>query len=197
MSDVVTVQQADVDPGFEVHYVLDKGRAELPSSGGLARRLLTCIRQANDAEEELEAAVSNGADAATITALQDQRDYCLSKIRQCEWQFGLSKFKPSDLETTSKNRKRSRKGKTQSPTGRPMSSAMPNATAGAHPTPTQELQEAARNWFDPAAIRQRQQRNSPAAVIRPPTVISWPAVNPVFFGANAEETASGLQATQV
>jgi hypothetical protein len=87
----------------------------------------------NDASKALNAAVATGASRDEIKNLQEELEYAVLQIRQCEWMFENGYFLRAELDvvvkTTGKSYKRSRPvdATSQSPTGMPTAQAAAQA----------------------------------------------------------------------
>jgi hypothetical protein len=91
---------ADFEAPRDIHFITEGSQVMHPSSGGLSKRLRDKITASNKAKKLLEDAVSEGASRGEIAALQDDRDYAVRLVRQCEWMFRNGYFRQADLETT-------------------------------------------------------------------------------------------------
>jgi hypothetical protein len=90
---------ADFSAPADIHFVTEAGKAMHPSSGGLSKRLRDKITASNKAKKLPEDAVSEGASRDEIAALQDDRNYAVRLVWQCEWMFRNGYFREADLET--------------------------------------------------------------------------------------------------
>ena len=117
------------DPSTDICRVANShGKVTYFSSSGLARRLCKCVTVRNDASKALNAAVDTGASRDEIKNLQEELEYAVLQIRQCEWMFENGYFLRAELDvvvkTTGRSCKRSRPDTTsQSPTGMPAAQA--------------------------------------------------------------------------
>jgi hypothetical protein len=91
---------ADFEAPRDIHFITEGGQVTHPSSGGLSKRLRDKITASNKAKKLLEDAVSKGATRDEIAALQDDRNYAIRLVRQCEWMFRSGYFREADPETT-------------------------------------------------------------------------------------------------
>ena len=78
--------------------VNSNGKVTYFSSSGLARRLCKCVTVRNDASKALNAAVDIGALRDEITHLQEELEYAVTQIRQCEWMFENGYFVRAELD---------------------------------------------------------------------------------------------------
>ena len=117
------------DPSTDIRRARNSnGKVTYFSSSGLARRLCRCVTVRNDAMKALNAAVATGASRDEIKNLQEELEYQVTQIRQCEWMFENGYFLRAELDdvvdTTGRSCKRSRPDTTsQSPTGMPAAQA--------------------------------------------------------------------------
>ena len=117
------------DPSTDIRRVANSnGKVTYFSSSGLARRICKMITVRNDASKALNAAVATGASRDEIKNLQEELEYAVLQIRQCEWMFENGYFLRAELDvvvkTTGRSCKRSRPDTTsQSPTGMPAAQA--------------------------------------------------------------------------
>ena len=74
------------DPSTDIRRVANSnGKVTYFSSSGLARRICKMITVRNDASKALNAAVATGASRDEIKNLQEELEYAVLQIRQCEW----------------------------------------------------------------------------------------------------------------
>jgi hypothetical protein len=137
----------------------------------------------NNANNALNAAVDGGASRDEIKALQEELDYAVTLVRQCEWMFENGYFLRAELETTGTGTA-NEAGLLTSPVSRRDWNARHVRLTDGNTMPTVVVPDLTQEQM----YRQQVAATAAmaAAVPKPPTVLTPSAAPTAFTEANAE-----------